>query len=55
MEAVLIPVEGGEHGNFGTPEVPQRLRQFFDRHLLGKEVSISTEPIKAGPARRPNG
>ncbi len=54
VEAVLIPVEGGEHGNFGTPEVPERLRQFFDKYLRRQDVSVSTEPIKAGPARRPN-
>ena len=53
-EAVLIPVEGGEHGNFGTPEVPLRLRQFFDKYLRAQDVSISTEPIKAASARRPS-
>jgi acetyl esterase/lipase len=65
VEAVLVPVEGGGHGNFGTPEVPARIRQFFDKHLLGKDVPISPDPIKAGPiqsgpiqagpAQRPNG
>jgi hypothetical protein len=38
-------VIGGGHGNFPTPEVPQRIRAFFDKHLRGKEVSISAEPI----------
>lgn len=48
VESVLIPVEGGGHGNFGTTEVAERMRQFFDRHLRGKEVAISAEPIKQG-------
>lgn len=53
VEAVLIPVAGAGHGNFGTPEPARRMRQFFDKHLLGQEVSISTEPIPAGPPRQP--
>jgi acetyl esterase/lipase len=55
VEAVLIPVEGGGHGNFGTPEASERMRLFFDKHLLGKEVSISPQPITAGPPTRPKG
>ncbi len=45
VEAVLIPVEGAGHGRFMTPEVSRRLTQFFDKHLRGKDVSISAEPI----------
>ena len=48
VEALLVPVTGGRHGNFSTPEVSKRMQQFFDNHLLGKEVTISTEPIKQG-------
>jgi acetyl esterase/lipase len=48
VEAVLISVEGAGHGRFGTPEVQRRMTQFFDKHLQGKDVSISTEPIKPG-------
>jgi acetyl esterase/lipase len=48
VEALLVPVTGGGHGNFGTPEVPGRLKAFFDKHLLGKEGPISVEPIKPG-------
>ena len=53
VEAVLIPVEGAGHGNFGTPEVPRRMKQFFDLHLRDRDVTISTEPIKAGNGQRP--
>ena len=55
VESMLVPVTGGGHGNFGTPDVASRMKQFFDKHLLGRDVSISTEPIKSGEPRRPNG
>lgn len=48
VESVLVPVQGGGHGNFGTSDVTQRMRQFFDNHLRGKDVPISSEPIKQG-------
>ena len=48
VETLLVPVTGGAHGNFATPDVSQRMKQFFDKHLLGKEVSISADPIKQG-------
>ena len=48
IEALLVPVTDGGHGNFATPDAPQRMKQFFDKHLLGKDVAISTEPIKPG-------
>jgi hypothetical protein len=43
-----VSVEGGGHGDFDTPETSRRMRQFFDKHLLGKDEAISTEPIKVG-------
>ncbi|GAA5507567.1 alpha/beta hydrolase fold domain-containing protein [Novipirellula caenicola] len=45
VESMLVPVQGGGHGRFSSPEVAKRLKQFFDKHLLGKEVTISSEPI----------
>ncbi len=48
IEALLIPVTNGGHGNFVAPDVPERMKQFFDKHLLGKDAEISTEPIKQG-------
>ena len=48
VESILVPVQGGGHGNFRSNEVAERLRQFFDRHLRGQEVIISAEPIKQG-------
>lgn len=40
----FVTVEGGGHGGF-PPEVEERLRAFFERRLLGKEVEVPTEPI----------
>lgn len=47
VDSVLIPVEGAGHG-FRTNEVAERIKQFFDKHLRGKDVTISIEPIKQG-------
>ena len=55
VSTLFIPVTGGGHGNFGTPEVSRRMQQFFDKHLLGQDVSVSSDPIpvgSAGPKRR---
>ena len=46
VDSLLVPVKGGKHGNFPANEVAKRLRQFFDKHLRGKEISISSEPIQ---------
>lgn len=45
VESMLLPVEGAGHG-FRTNEVAERMRLFFDKHLRGKDVKISAEPIK---------
>lgn len=47
VESLLIPVVGGGHGVSGSTEPQDSMKAFFDKHLLGKNVSISTEPIKA--------
>lgn len=46
VESILVPVEGGGHGGFPPIELADRLRKFFDKHLLGEDVVISSEPIK---------
>ncbi len=48
VESILVPVQDGGHGNFRTNAVAQRLRQFFDKHLRGRDVTISSEPIPQG-------
>ena len=51
VDALLVPVTavtGGGHGNFGAPEVSKRLKDFFDKHLLQRAISVFVEPITAG-------
>jgi acetyl esterase/lipase len=49
INSTFIKIEGGGHG-IGGAEVEARVRTFFDKHLLGKEVTVSAEPIKAAAA-----
>lgn len=44
--AILIPVEGGVHGNFRNPEVGVRYHAFFDKHLRRLDVEVSSDPIR---------
>ena len=50
-EAILVEIEGGGHG-IGGPEVGKRVRAFWAKYLRGEEVTVSAEPIKAGPPRK---
>jgi uncharacterized sulfatase len=52
VEALLIQVIEGGHGGFRSPELQRRINRFFDKHLLGREVTISQEPIHPGQAVR---
>jgi dipeptidyl aminopeptidase/acylaminoacyl peptidase len=47
VESLLIPIEGGGQGGFGSAEIDRRVRAFLDRHLRSADVEISTEPITA--------
>jgi acetyl esterase/lipase len=53
VECYLVPVTNAGHGGFRSLEVPRRIRQFFDKHLLGRDSgAISEEPIpNSAPAR----
>ncbi|MGP0062408.1 MAG: alpha/beta hydrolase fold domain-containing protein [Isosphaeraceae bacterium] len=56
VDCLFVPVLGAGHGGFRSPEVPRRIRQFFDRHLRDQKVgTISEEPIpndgRIGPPR----
>lgn len=48
VNATFIKMEGGSHG-IGGPEITTRTKSFFDKHLLGKEVEVSAEPIQVEP------
>ena len=52
VEALLVPVTGGGHGNFQTPAVMERIRAFLLRHLRGDDVSVSDAAIDGGGDRR---
>ena len=43
-DSTLVKVTDGPHV-FNNPEVLKRVRTFLDRHLLGKEVTVSAEAI----------
>lgn len=53
VDATLLKIEGGGHG-IGGEEVAARVNAFFAKHLLGKDVAVSAEPIKAPPAAKKN-
>jgi acetyl esterase/lipase len=48
VPVLFIPVEGGGHGNFRSPELLRRTRAFFDKHLLGRDATISETPVRPG-------
>lgn len=52
VETLLVPVLDGGHGNFQTTEVADRMKAFFDKHLLGKKTTVSDQPITAGDLPR---
>jgi dipeptidyl aminopeptidase/acylaminoacyl peptidase len=45
-EATFVKVVGAGHG-FGGPQVAERVRAFFDRHLRGRKVEVAETPIPA--------
>lgn len=45
VESTLVSVPGAGHGGFPQPQLAERLRAFFDKHLRGKDVVVSGEPI----------
>ena len=48
VSSILVPVEGGGHGNFRNAEVTKRMQNFFQKHLRDADIDISSEPIPAG-------
>lgn len=50
VPSLFITVEGGGHGGFRSEELNERVKAFFDLHLLGKEAAVSEEAIPQGGA-----
>jgi acetyl esterase/lipase len=50
VRSLFITIDGGGHGGFRSDELDQRVKAFFDLHLLGKEATISEEAIPQGGA-----
>ena len=49
-ECILLTVNGGGHGWRTTPVVDERVRQFLDKHLLGRESPLGDESVEIGAA-----
>jgi acetyl esterase/lipase len=52
VTVILQKIENGEHGGFGSDEINVRTRMFLEKHLLGRDVRISTEPITVPPRQK---
>ena len=46
INVTFVKIDGGAHG-FGGEEVNARVKAFLEKHLLGKDVTVSGEAIKA--------
>jgi len=49
-ECILLTVNGGGHGWRTTPVVDERVRQFLDKHLRGRESRLGDESVEVGAA-----
>lgn len=50
VDALLVTVRGGTHGNILVARgVSDRVRLFFERHLLDRKVTIPSGPVTAAP------
>lgn len=46
VDVTFVKIEGGGHG-IGGPEVMNRVRAFFEKHLRDQDVEVSSAPIQA--------
>jgi len=51
VDATLVKIMGGGHG-IGGPEVQRRVVAFFEKHLRGQDVEVSSKPIESRLAPR---
>jgi acetyl esterase/lipase len=52
VHVTLQKIENGQHGGFNSEEVNARTKAFLEKHLLGRNVEISTAPIIVETRRR---
>lgn len=53
VSVTFVKIIGGKHG-IGEPEAQERVQAFFEKHLRGQNVEVSSEPIQATtPRSRP--
>lgn len=52
VTVTLQKIENGEHGGFNNEEVNARTKAFLQKHLLGRDIKISSESIIVEPRRR---
>ena len=45
VDVTFVKMIGGGHGDFYTPEAIGRVRNFYDKHLRGKDTEVSGEPV----------
>jgi hypothetical protein len=45
VECYFVTGDDGSHGDFRSPEVQKRQKQFFEKHLRGTKTTISVEQI----------
>jgi acetyl esterase/lipase len=50
VNTTFVKIMGGGHG-IGGPKVEERVQAFFAKHLLGKDVAVSSEAIEGAPPR----
>ena len=48
VNTTFVKITGGGHG-IGGPKVDERVQAFFAKHLLGKEVEVSSAAIEGAP------
>ena len=49
VRVILQKIQNGEHGGFNSNEINVRTRMILEKHLLGRDVEISTQPITVPP------
>lgn len=52
-KTIFVKINGGGHG-IGGPDVTKRIEAFLAKHLLGKDIEVSSEPIVAPPMAAAN-